>query len=56
MKIDKVDFINIKKFCSLKTTALERMKIQAEIERKYLQYIYRTKYLYPEHMKILTTL
>ena len=43
-----LDFIKFKNFCSLKHTV--KKKGQPQNERKYLQYIYLTKFLYPEYI------
>lgn len=40
--MDKLDFINIKNFCSLKDS-IKEMKMQAQFWGKYLQYVYLTK-------------
>ena len=49
-KIDKLDFIKIKHFCSAKDTA-KKVKKQAIDLCKYLQKTYLIKNCYPKHTK-----
>lgn len=49
-KINKLDFIKIKNFCSAKNTD-KRIKRQAITGRKYLQPTYLTKDLYIDYIK-----
>ena len=52
-KKDKLDFTEIKNFCFLKNTT-EKVKKQAQNERKYLQIRYVIKDLYPIYKELIT--
>lgn len=48
-KVDKLDLIEIKNFCTVKITL--RGKLRVKIERKYLQTMCLTKDLYIQYIK-----